>query len=136
MHGQFDEALAHFTPALTLSRELGDRADEALTLAHIGRLYARREKPEEAFDYFFPALEIAQQIGAQHQEFDLRKLIGEVHLALGNPESLECFEFALEGATRLGDRQLQLEIHENLSRYYEQNGDAGSSGSYGELLNA
>ena len=127
MHGQFDEALAHFTPALTLSRELGDRADEALTLAHIGRLYARREKPEEAFDYFFPALEIAQQIGAQHQEFDLRKLIGEVHLALGNPESLECFEFALEGATRLGDRQLQLEIHENLSRYYEQNGDATSA---------
>ncbi|MDT9298628.1 MAG: tetratricopeptide repeat protein, partial [Arthrospira platensis PCC 7345] len=50
--GQPQEALTYYQQALTISREVRDRAGEATTLNNIGGVYSDIGEPQEALTYF------------------------------------------------------------------------------------
>jgi tetratricopeptide (TPR) repeat protein len=103
--GQQDKALDYFQQALTLSREEGDKRDEALILCDIGRTYTRMGNQQKALEINQQALAIAQSLGDVYlQSFALENL-GDAYLEPGEtPKALDFLKRALsDGNNRQGD---------------------------------
>ena len=60
--GDFDEALEYCEKALLISRNLGNRIQEARVLIVIGDIFKKREDIECAIDYYLQAQELAAQV--------------------------------------------------------------------------
>ena len=61
--GEVQDALAHYTTALTLYQEVGDRAGLATTLNNIGLVYRGLGDGQQALRYFQQALPLRQEVG-------------------------------------------------------------------------
>jgi len=60
--GRLGNAIKVFTEALTVSRELGDQANESSALNHIGLIYDEMGNPASAREYYQEALGVAKVI--------------------------------------------------------------------------
>jgi len=61
--GEYAAALNYYEQALTIFREIGDRAEEGTTLNNIGLIYASLGEYVVALDYFQQALTLRREIG-------------------------------------------------------------------------
>jgi tetratricopeptide (TPR) repeat protein len=61
--GQYQEALNYYQQALTIQREVGDRAGEGTTLNDIGSVYYARGEYDQALHNYQQALVIYREVG-------------------------------------------------------------------------
>ncbi|AVH70349.1 TPR repeat-containing protein [Nostoc sp. 'Lobaria pulmonaria (5183) cyanobiont'] len=89
--GQSKEGLQKLQQALAISRDLGERSWEAVTLNNIGRIYQSQKKYSEALQSYQQALLINKELG------DLVRL-GETGLGgkLGNGEEILGFGYQMQ----------------------------------------
>ena len=102
---QFQEALQSYQQALSIYRELGDRAREGATLHNIGAVYRKLGQYPEALKHFQQALVIRREVGDRAGEGTTLHNIGAVYSKLGQyPQALEHCQQALVIRREVGDR--------------------------------
>jgi DNA-binding SARP family transcriptional activator len=82
--GRVDSAEKMFVQALEISRDAGDRAQEAYTLVRLGQLLAPQRRPE-ARDLLLRGLETSRAIGLRFGEAIAMHGLGELELVEGHP---------------------------------------------------
>src|SRR5664279_1774827 len=82
--GDLDGALADYQQALTIHREVGDRAGEATTLNNIGHVHNVRGDQDTALTYYQQALPIQREVGDRRGEATTLNNIGLVHSSRGD----------------------------------------------------
>jgi tetratricopeptide (TPR) repeat protein len=100
-----EEAIAFYTQALEIAREIGDRRGEGTHLSNLGLAYYSLGQVEEAIKYHTQALEIAREIGDRRME---GSVLGSLGMArdLGQVEEIiASYTQALEIARQIGDRR-------------------------------
>jgi len=114
---KFDEAVAEFQLALELSKELGDRVNEAKSLFGLGDVSWNMGDTSLAKDFFKESRELAMELGDLATE--AQAIIGLANTDM-NKGSLE---LASEGFKQAIDILSTLEPSESLSRAYNNMGE-------------
>lgn len=117
-----DDAELRFTEALSLARNLGNAAQEAVCLGHIGSIRMKQGKISAATNLFEQAAQKAESVGdlwnAQHWYFDL----GNLYQWTGSDSRAQfCFEKALAISRQVGD--LRSEARASLGLGMSSQGD-------------
>ncbi len=103
--GQSQEALNYYQQALPISREVGDRPGEAVTLNNLGTVYTNIGQPQEALNYYQQALPIRREVGDRPGEARTLNNLGAVYRRIGQPqEALNYYQQALPIMREVGDR--------------------------------
>jgi tetratricopeptide (TPR) repeat protein len=84
--GRPEEALAACTEALAITREHGDRENEAATLDSLGTIAAATGDHRTALARFQEALAVSADLGANYRIEDILDHLGAAYLGLGEPE--------------------------------------------------
>jgi tetratricopeptide (TPR) repeat protein len=82
--GEKEKALEFYNQALSLSRAVGDRADEATTLNNIGRVYYDLDENQKALDYYGQALSLKRIVGDYAGEASILNNIAHLEQRRGN----------------------------------------------------
>lgn len=105
--GRYPQALDHFTRALRIVREIGDRAAEGHLLTDLGNVYWRSGRRLNAVEKFEAGLAIAAEVGDRFGQARARNSIGEVLLVSGDPAALDELQRVVEihraDANRIGE---------------------------------
>lgn len=103
--GQSREALRSYEAALTILREIGERAEEGTILNNIGAVCHTSVQPEEALYYYNQALAVCREMGDQAGEATTLTNIGIVYHTSGRPLlALQYYTEALPIARKVRDR--------------------------------
>ena len=90
---------------ISIRREVGDRAGEAVTLSNIGGVYDGLGERRRALEYHGQALPIMREVGNRAGEATTLNNFGAVHRGLGEPRrALEYYGQALPVVREVGDR--------------------------------
>lgn len=81
-----EQALAACTEALAITREHGDRENEAATLDSLGAVAAATGDHRRALAHHQEVLAVSADIGADHQIEQVLDHLGTTYLGLGEPE--------------------------------------------------
>ena len=95
LQGQYPEAVAALTEALTTMGELGDRTQYARTLRFLGSLHIATRNQPAAIKVLTEALQLMRQLGSRYYEADILATLGEALLRHGDlPAARDCFATA------------------------------------------
>ena len=122
---QFQAALQSAQQALTIYRQIGDKAGEETTLRNIGLVYKSLGQYAQALKFYQQALLIAKEVGSKAGEEKILSNIGFVYLNLGQyTQAWKFHQQALDIAKQLGNKaeegQLLTNIgvvHHDLGKY-------------------
>jgi CHAT domain-containing protein/Tfp pilus assembly protein PilF len=99
------KAVERYGEALRLTREVGDKGGEAMTLTNIGIIYNLLGEPQKALEPLNEALTIWHAIGDRHLEAITLSINGRVYYAVGDPQkALESYSLALPVMRAVGDQ--------------------------------
>ena len=134
--GVHDEALCLCQRNLDLSRQIGDRYAEAVTLNLWGLVAIRKGDHHEARGWFDQSLDIARTERYSRVEADNLRSLGIVLYRLGDyAAACGYYEQALHFAREIGDRVSQAALLNNLGNVYlDQGDDVSSQACYEEAL--
>jgi CHAT domain-containing protein len=119
----------YYQQALTIRREIGDRAGEGNSLVSIGGIYESLGKYEEALDYTQQALTILREIGDRAGEGVSLNNIGMIYDHLGRyKDALDYTQQTLTICREIGDRTGEGTSLSNIGGIYD------SLGEYEEAL--
>ena len=95
--GEWHNALTHFTMALSLYQEAGDRAGQAATLSNIGLVYDDLGDGEQALSYCLRALPIQEEVGDRAGESVTRYNMAMIYRSQGQlAEAVEALRRVVE----------------------------------------
>ncbi|WP_341528676.1 CHAT domain-containing protein [Nostoc sp. UHCC 0302] len=118
------QAIAKFTEALSLYRQIGDQKSEAFTLAHIGKIYSDLGQQQKALSYLNQALLLRRQIGDKTGETITLNNIGNVYSDIGEPQkALDFFHQALVLKRKMGDKAGEAITLNNIGNVYLDSGE-------------
>ncbi len=123
--GQYQRALDNYQQALTIARQIRDKALEGIILSNIGVSYDNQGEYQKALDNYQQALTIAQQIGDKAGEETTLGNIGLVYRSRGEyKKALDYCKQALAIARQIGDKAGEGTylnnigvVHNNLKQY-------------------
>lgn len=122
--GRYSEARETFRRALEMFRSLEDRKGEALVLAGMGRCYLAEGDGREALSRFRESYMIFHSLNDSRGESDtLTGMARSLAASGGREEALEKLSEALEIAGSKGLKPQLSEIHLELSRIFENDGE-------------
>jgi DNA-binding SARP family transcriptional activator len=131
--GRAPEAAEHYEAALTIARQMGDRAGEGAALGNLGRAYRDLGKMDGAIACNEEALGIARELGDRRREALWLGSLGTVYLHLGrSKEAIDCYEPALVISREVGDRRRMGYWLGNLGVVYHQLGEMNTAIGYYE----
>ena len=104
-NAEWDAALASYTQALDLFRQVGDRLGEANTRQAIGDVQAFLKDNDAALASYTQALDLFRQVGDRLGEANTRQAIGDVQAFLkDNDAALASYTQALDLFRQIGSR--------------------------------
>ena len=118
--------------ALTVTREVGDRALEAELLAELGELDLSLGHLAAAESYLQRAVSLARRLGLPAVEGTGRGALGELHAARGDMG--EARQELDDGRLLLEDARMRLSLVELLERWAEVEAGAGDEEAASRLL--
>ncbi|RMG22501.1 MAG: tetratricopeptide repeat protein, partial [Methanobacteriota archaeon] len=122
--GKMNEAMGWLEKALSISREIGDRAGEGVTLNNIGMIYHARGDYEQALKYYQESLSISREIGDRAGEGVTLNNIGQIYNARGDYEqALKYYQESLSIFREIGDRAGEGVTLDNIGQIYHARGD-------------
>jgi len=110
------ESLAKFKRALTVFRQINDRAKEALTLNCIGEVYQTIGQERKALEFHQQALEIGEEISDLELQGSAVRNMGFVHYFLGLYDEAETLF------------QKAIKLHEQINDEWSVAGEIGNLG--------
>ena len=121
--GKMTQALEYQQKALSISRELGDRAVEATTLHNLGAIYQATGHPQQALQKYQEALPITREVGDRAGEAATLNNIGYVYRVTGHPQqALQKYQEALPIRREVGDRAGEATTLNNMGALYQATG--------------
>ncbi|MEL6344856.1 MAG: tetratricopeptide repeat protein, partial [Myxococcota bacterium] len=121
--GQTTEAVAHYTTALTVGREAGDRygvGTVLVNLANLHRMQGQKTKPKA---YYEEALAIYREAGDRGDEGKVLTNLGIMSYSLGRyAEALRHYTGALAIHRTVGNRRSEGRVMTNLGHLYSNMG--------------
>jgi tetratricopeptide (TPR) repeat protein len=131
---QYQQAIAYYQQALSMSRQAGQRDGEAESLRALGSVYSELNQHQQALDYYQQALSIFKGLGDRNSEAWTLKLLGEGYDALQQyQQAIAYYQKALpifrqvgehngEGFTLMdfGDAYRSLRQYQQAISYYQQ----------------
>ncbi|MBO3680769.1 tetratricopeptide repeat protein [Streptomyces sp. NEAU-YJ-81] len=122
--GRHRDALGHNERALTLYRQAGHRAGEALALNNVGWVHAVLGDYRQTLDYCAQAVSVNQEIDDRHAEAGAWDSLGYAHHHLAEyPAAVKCYARALRLVRGFGDRYNETEILNHLGDTHLAAGD-------------
>ena len=114
--GRPEQAYACHTAALALTRQTGNRPEQARSLTRLAAVFRQQGDYAQAAGYDQQALTIYRQIGDPDGEADALNGAGETLLATGRPDEAHTrHSAALSLARQTGDRYQQARAHHGLA---------------------
>jgi tetratricopeptide (TPR) repeat protein len=125
--GQYQEAIDHHRRSLEISKEIGDRRGEAISLGNSGNCYNSLGRYQEAIDHHRRSLEIKKEIGDRRGEAISLGNLGLCYKNLGRyPEAIDHHRQHHEISKEIGDRRGEAislgnsgNCYDSLGRYEE-----------------
>jgi tetratricopeptide (TPR) repeat protein len=106
--GHYRAALEHFTEALEIRQELGDKRSVALSLSNMGKLLFDRGDFDEALQHFHDSLALRREIGDRRGIADSMNSLGVLLAERGDyDDALKVWSESSEVAKMIGDRLLE-----------------------------
>ncbi|MEA5519433.1 CHAT domain-containing tetratricopeptide repeat protein, partial [Limnoraphis robusta] len=100
-----DKRLEFYNQSLPLTRQVGDKAGEAVTLNNIGLVYYALGDSQTALDFYNQSLPLTRQVGDKAGEATTLNNIGSVYNALGDRQTaLEFYNQSLPLRRQVGDK--------------------------------
>ena len=131
--GEYDEALCYYEQDLKITRELGDRAGEAVTLNNIAGIHYARGEYDEALRYFNDSMKIKKEVGDRAGEAATLNNIGEIHRARGEyDEALRHYNDSLTILRDIGDRAGEARSKGNIGKVCFSRGEYDKASEYFE----
>ncbi|MFB2977251.1 tetratricopeptide repeat protein [Microseira sp. BLCC-F43] len=97
--------IAKWEEALSLYREVGDKAGEAATLNYIGRVYSDLGEKQKALEFYNQSLPQSRQVGDKAGEAATLNYIGRVYLDLAEKQkALEFYNQSLPLSRAVGNK--------------------------------
>jgi tetratricopeptide (TPR) repeat protein len=122
--GSLEDALDLYQQSLAISKEIGDRAGEGVTLNNISQIYDARGDYGTALKYLEQSLVICQEIGDRKVEGATLNNISGIHWARGDyGTALKYLEQSLGISREIGDRAGEAVTSWNIGLTYEDQGD-------------
>jgi CHAT domain-containing protein/Flp pilus assembly protein TadD len=119
---QIHAAIQSFQQALAIYREIGDRKEEAITLAFLGGAYDLQRDLPRAIEFYQQSLAIAREIGEREEEGKLLVSLGLAYVSLGDyTQGIEYTEQGLAIAREINDPELEALAMKVLSLAQTQN---------------
>ncbi len=115
--GLHDAAESKLKDALTINRQIGDKADEALTLKHLGGLHLARGNLSRALVFSRQGHELAKQLGLSKLVMEIHGQLADIYYKSGGYK--DGF-LHLQKATQINDSLLGEEKRLEISRIMEQ----------------
>jgi DNA-binding SARP family transcriptional activator len=120
---RYEPAIAHYTPALALTRRAGWAEGEAATLGNLGLLHWWSGNPREAAEYLNAALAVDERTGRQAGRATNLSNLGLVYGALGRLSlAAEHLSEALDTFRRIGSRGGEAAALASLGETYHELG--------------
>ena len=105
--GKVSDALPYYQASLKLSREIGDRAGEGVTLNNLSQIYHARGDYDTALEYLKQSLGIRREIGDRAGEGVTLHNMGHLYLTKNEHEAaIGCFLGAYLIAKQIGYSEL------------------------------
>ena len=118
------QAIPKFEQAVTLSRQAGDKASEALSFVGLGRVYNSLGEQPKALEFFNQALPLFRAVGDRGREATTLTNIGAVYSALGEKQkALEYYNQALPLYQAVGNRGGEASTLNNIGAVYDSWGE-------------
>ena len=129
------KALPEFEKALALSREEGDRKNEAITIGLMGNAYKRLGQPTKALEFLERALAMKRELGDRLEEGRTLGNIGLFYWDTSNfAKAIDYLNQASIIAKELGNRNLEAAIHNNIGLVYDELGDPRSLEEFNQAI--
>jgi tetratricopeptide (TPR) repeat protein len=114
----------HLQQALSLCRQIGDRATEAEVLTAFGLVSGQRGEPGPAVAHFQQALGLCRQFGYRATEADALNGLGEaLRTSRSMHDSRIQHTHALAAAIEIGNRDAQARAHNGIAATHQAGGD-------------
>ena len=114
-----------------ISRDIGDRASEAVTLNIIGNIYRFQGEYSQALDYHQQSLALAREVGARTIEAEALGNIGIVFEKQREySQALNYHQQSLALARELGARAIEAETLDNIGLVFENQGEYSQALDY------
>lgn len=129
--GEKPAALESFNRALPLFRSLGDKTWEAITLTHIGNIYAGTGELQKALEYFAQVLPLYRALHDKGGEAIILNNIGSIYSLLGEKrQALDYYGRALPLLRADGDKFGEAVMLSNIGLIYETLGETRKALDY------
>lgn len=119
----YEKALENYRKAIEISRKHNDELGTGGTLNNMGLVFLKYKEYNKALDYCQRALKIKEKHGDKSGAVNCMNDIGKIYLEMGNhTEAVNWLTKSLDQAKKLKVRQIEMNIHYNLSEAYEKKG--------------
>ncbi|MBD2297572.1 tetratricopeptide repeat protein [Nostoc sp. FACHB-190] len=104
--GDYQQAIEFHQQSLEISREIGNRNSEGLSLMNLGNAYNSQGQYQEAMDFYQQSLDIARQIGNRKAESNSLNNLGAAYNSLGQYQgAAKFFKQSLAIFQEIGDHK-------------------------------
>ncbi|MEG4984501.1 CHAT domain-containing protein, partial [Microcoleus sp. BR0-C5] len=118
------KALEYYSQSLPLSRAVGDRSQEAVTLNNIGLVYSELGEKQKALEYYNQSLPLSRAVGDRLQQALTLNNIGANYSDLGEKQkALEYYSQSLPLSRAVGDRSQEALTLNNIGANYSELGE-------------
>jgi tetratricopeptide (TPR) repeat protein len=131
MDGQLENAMTSLHSALTICRQIGDKAGEGTTLNNISQIHHAYGDFNTVLDYLNQSLAIQQDIGDKAGEGTTLNNISQVYDARGDFDTaLDYLNQSLAICQQIGDKAGEGTTLNNISQIYKARGDLDTALEY------
>jgi serine/threonine protein kinase/tetratricopeptide (TPR) repeat protein len=117
--GKYDEAVKCYLESFELNEQIKDKKEIALNLENLGDVYQKMGDFENALKYNERGLALAQDIALPKRVGYILENMGEIQFHLGNyKKAYEYFNRAIKTAKDIEDKELQILVSVNLSKFF------------------
>ena len=122
--GEYDTSIAHFSRALEINKQIGNRDQEGINLGSLAIIYKYQGDYEKALDHYTKAIDIAREIGNKRVEGINLGNVALVYQDHGMYEkALENHFQALENAREIGNKRSEGVTLGNIATVYKEQGE-------------
>ncbi|HAZ48535.1 MAG TPA: Fis family transcriptional regulator [Cyanobacteria bacterium UBA11369] len=127
----YEAALQPLQQALTIYREIGDRAGETESLLKLGSTYALLGNYTKAIDYYQQRLALVRSLSNREEELRTLSLLGSAYSLLNdNNKALDYYQQSLALARSLQNRKQELAALSDLGDAFLKQGDKAKAIEY------
>ncbi len=131
--GQKRQALEYYKKSLDISREVGDRGGEGISLNNVGGVYDNLGQKQQALEYYKQSLDIRREVGDRRGEGTTLNSLGRMYDNLGQKQqALEYYKQSLDIRREVGDRRGEGITLNNLGTVYNDLGQKEQALEYYE----